>query len=432
MIKVYNYNTDKEVILEIIKKRNIFDIISKNQISLVETIVQDVKNTGDEALRTYTKKFDSIDLTDLKVSSEEIDSAYLDVTKDDPEFIISFNKAIQNIYKFHKLSLQKSFVYSEKGIILGSIVRPVDCAGIYVPGGSAPLVSTLAMNAIPAKIAGVEKIIVATPPSKNGKINKYILASSKILEIDNIFKVGGAQAIAALAFGTNSISKTDVITGPGNIYVTIAKKIVYGIVNIDMIAGPSELVIFADDNVEDNFIAADIMSQSEHGSGLETSIAIVFSKFKADKINAKVKEFVLESPRSKEITASLTNHGMIIVVDNINDGIDMINTIAPEHLELMIENPEKILNKIKNAGAIFLGKYSPEPAGDYFAGPNHTLPTSGTARFYSPLSVNDFLKVSNYIKYDKEALLNSANHIIKIADVETLDAHARSVKERLL
>lgn len=430
MIKIYDYKTDKEKIINIIKKRNIIDIISKDQTLLVEKILDDVRNEGDKAIKKYTNKFDKVDLDNLRVTEEEIDTAYEKIKKYDYDFIKSFKIASENIAKFHKMSVQKSFVYFDSGAILGSMVQPVEKAGIYVPGGSAPLVSTVAMNVIPAKIAGVKEIYIATPPSKEGKINEYILTAAKMLNIYNIYKIGGAQAIAALAYGTETVQKVDKITGPGNIYVTIAKKIIYGIADIDMIAGPSELVIVADNDVEDNFIAADIMSQSEHGSGLETSIAILFSNEKGERLNKKVEEFVKNSKRKTEITSSLQNHGMIIIVNNINEAVELINIIAPEHLELMIKDNEHILKKIKNAGAVFLGKYTPESAGDYIAGPNHTLPTSGTARFYSPLSVNDFLKTTNYIKYDQETLKKYSDDIIKIAETETLTAHSQCVKER--
>ncbi|HOK40524.1 MAG TPA: histidinol dehydrogenase [bacterium] len=432
MIKIVNYKKEKRIINEYFNKRNILNNVLPQQIKLVEKIINEVKNKGDKALLEFAKKFDKVDLKKLKVSEKDIDLAYDKIEKSDNEFIKSSEIAINNIKRFHSLSLRNSmFDINSQDVLLGEIVRPIAKAGIYVPGGSAPLISTLFMNVIPAQIAGVPEIVIITPPEKNGKINEYILAAAKMLNINQIYISGGAQAIAALAYGTETIPKVDKITGPGNIYVTLAKKFVYGIVDIDMLAGPSELVIIAEDKINDRYIAGDLISQAEHGSGLETSIAILFSKEKAKKVIEELKIIIDEMPRKKEILISLKNNGWIIIVNNMKEAIELTNIIAPEHLELLLENPDQYLNEIKNAGAIFLGEYTPEAIGDYIAGPNHTLPTTGTARFYSPLSVKDFLKTMNVIKYNEKAFNEISSSVIKLAEIETLFAHSKSVKIRL-
>lgn len=432
MIKILDFKKEKNKIFAYFNKRNIFDFIQPDYYKTVTDIINDVKKNGDKSLLKYAKKFDNVELKKLKISKQEIDISFNKIKNQDTEFIKSFGLAIDNIKKFHSLYYKKSFLnIDENNVMLGEIVRPVEKAGIYVPAASAPLVSTLAMNVIPAQIAGVKELCVITPPEKTGKVNDYILATAKMLDIDNIYISGGAQAIAALAFGTETIPKVDKITGPGNIFVALAKKIVCGVVDIDMIAGPSELVIVADNNVNDEYICADLMSQSEHGSGMETSIAILFSKTKANNIIKKLDNLINIAERKKEILNAFKKYGMIIIVRNMNEAIELINRIAPEHLELLLENPEIYLKDIRNAGAIFLGQYTPEAVGDYIAGPNHTLPTTSTARFYSPLSVNSFLKSTNVLKYTEQALREIGKDVIKIAEVETLYAHSLSIKKRL-
>ncbi|MGE5629262.1 MAG: histidinol dehydrogenase [Solirubrobacterales bacterium] len=397
---------------------------------VVSGILSDIRENGDEAVIKYTNKFDSqnVSLENILVTEDEIKAAYAVAEK---EFVDALKEAAENIIFFHEKQERNSWmVTKEKGIVLGQRVLPLETVGIYVPGGTAAYPSSVLMNALPAKVAGVKNIIMVTPPMKDGKINPNILVAADIAGVDKIYKIGGAQSVGALAFGTETIPKVDKIVGPGNIYVAIAKKLVYGNVDIDMIAGPSEILIIADEYADPDFIAADLMSQAEHDR-LASSILVTYSESLAERVNIKLKEQLEYLSRKDIITDSLDNFGAIIIVNDLKEAIDMSNRIAPEHLELCIKNPFEYLNDVKNAGSVFLGEYSPEPLGDYMAGPNHVLPTSGTARFFSALSVDNFVKKSSFSYYTKEALMDVGNKIVKLADTEGLDAHANSIKVRM-
>lgn len=390
-------------------------------------IISGVRKDGDEALYRYTNKFDHVVLDSLIVSEEELLEAKKQV---DAGFLDALKQAKENIEAFHKEQKEQSwFVNKAPGILLGQKVTPIEKVGVYVPGGKAAYPSTVLMDVIPAKIAGVEKIVLTTPPQANGKINPHVLVAAQLVGVDTIYKVGGAQAIAALAYGTETIEKVAKIVGPGNAFVARAKKWVYGDVAIDMIAGPSEICIVADQTAPPSFVAADLLSQAEHDE-LASSICITTSEALAEQILAEVEKQTNVLERSEIITQSLKQNGKIIVTANLKEAFSVVNEIAPEHLQLMIEKPYDSLSNIKNAGAIFLGNYSPEPLGDYFAGPNHTLPTNGTAKFASPLGVYDFMKKSSIISYSEEALLQATDSIIKIATVEGLTAHANSIQIR--
>ncbi|MDP4146150.1 MAG: histidinol dehydrogenase [Bacillota bacterium] len=393
----------------------------------VEKILSDIKKDGDKAVLEYTRKFDAPNLESLKVTEEEIKDAY---TKVEQEFIDALNLAKENIWFFHEKQKNNSWMTNkDKGVVMGQVVRALDKVGIYVPGGTAAYPSSVLMNALPAKVAGVNKIVMTTPPSKDGSINPNILVAADIAVVDEIYKAGGAQAIGALAFGTESVPKVDKIVGPGNIFVALAKRSVFGFVDIDMIAGPSEILIIADEKGNEKFIAADLMSQAEHDK-LASSILVTTSVELANKVQEELKRQVEYLSRKEIILTSLENYGAIIVVDTMEEAIEMANRIAPEHLELAVAEPFLYLGDIKNAGSIFLGHYAPEPLGDYMAGPNHVLPTSGTARFFSPLSVDDFVKKSSYIYYSEGALRDVKDQIVKLADTEGLTAHANSIKVR--
>lgn len=397
---------------------------------VVSSILSDIRVNGDGAVIKYTNKFDSkyVNIENILVTEDEIKAAY-EVAEE--EFIDALKEAAENIIFFHEKQERNSWmVTKEKGIVLGQRVLPLETVGIYVPGGTAAYPSSVLMNALPAKVAGVKNIIMVTPPMKDGKINPNILVAADIAGVDKIYKIGGAQSVGALAFGTETIPKVDKIVGPGNIYVAIAKKLVYGDVDIDMIAGPSEILIVADEYADPDFIAADLMSQAEHDR-LASSILVTYSESLAEQVNVKLKEQIETLSRKDIITDSLENFGAIIIVKDLKEAIDMSNRIAPEHLELCIKNPFEYLNDVKNAGSVFLGEYSPEPLGDYMAGPNHVLPTSGTARFFSALSVDNFIKKSSFSYYTKEALMDVGNKIVKLADTEGLDAHANSIKVRM-
>ncbi|MBN3038873.1 MAG: histidinol dehydrogenase [Candidatus Omnitrophica bacterium] len=376
----------------------------------VSRIIEDVRTLGDEAVLRYTRKFDNVKLTarQMKVSEAEISGAFQDIN---PEFVSTLKVIINNVKQFYMKQVKRSWkIKGEEEISLGEKVIPLQTVGIYIPAGTAPLVSTVYMTVIPAKIAGVGKIILTAPPNKYGSIDPYILAVANLLDVDEIYKIGGAQAIAAMAFGTRTVPRVDKIVGPGNIYVSEAKRQVYGYVDLDMLAGPSEIVILANDLGHVDFIAADLEAQLEHLGGL--SILITPSKKLARAIKKRV------------------NKGYIVMVKNLQEAVDVTNRIAPEHLEIMVKNPRKILKKIKNAGAIFLGPYSPVVLGDYAAGPSHVLPTAGTARFSSGLSINDFVKRSHVISYTKKALEKVRQPIEKIAELEGLQSHIKSVKVR--
>ncbi|HOA34282.1 MAG TPA: histidinol dehydrogenase [Clostridiales bacterium] len=393
----------------------------------VRYIINDVAERGDEALFEYTLRFDGCKPESLLVTQEEIDAAAESVGE---YFLDTLKMAAENIRAFHKKQLSDGFSMTAPfGSELGQIVRPIEKAGLYIPGGTASYPSTVLMNAIPAKIAGVSEIVAVTPPDKEGRVNPAVLAAAKVAGIDKIFKVGGAQAIAALACGTESIPKVDKIVGPGNRYVASAKRLVYGLVDIDMIAGPSEILIVADKNADPVNIAADLLSQAEHDT-LASAILVTDNKELAEKVQAEVERQLELLPRAEIARQSIDNQSAIFLCSSISEAIEIANDIAPEHLEICVEEPKKYLADIKNAGSIFLGAYTPEALGDYFAGTNHTLPTSGTARFASPLGVDDFIKRSSYIYYTKEALSEVKDRIAHFARFEGLEAHARSVESR--
>lgn len=400
---------------------------SKSITEAVERIIADVASHGDRAVRSYTLKFDGVGLENFEVKRDEIEQAY---NTCDKEFISAMENAKERIWDYHRRQLKESWITNnQKGIMLGQLYNPLERVGIYVPGGTAAYPSSVLMNAIPAKVAGVKEIIMVTPPTSQGGINKNILAAAKIAGVDKVYSIGGAQAVAALAYGTETIGKVDKIVGPGNIYVAAAKRMVFGRVDIDMIAGPSEVLIIADATANPRYVAADMLSQAEHDT-LASSILLTTSK---DLAQATLKEIEiqLEGLSRKDITEkALRSYAAILVVDSIDEAIEFANGIAPEHLELVVSEPFSVLGSIKNAGAIFVGEYSPEPLGDYYAGPNHTLPTGGTARFFSPLGVDDFVKKSSLIYYDRASLEKSKDDIIKIAMEEGLDAHANSIKVR--
>lgn len=417
--------TDKKQVIDEVLNRSQFELEEVNQ--RVKEVLDNIKKNGDKALFEYTEKFDGVKLDALKVSQEEIEEAYNSIDK---ELLESLQKAHDNIKKFHQRQVQNSFLTNDvNGVIVGQAVNPIEKVGIYVPGGTAPLPSTVLMNAVPAKVAGVNEIVMTTPPSKNGKINPVILAAAKIAGVDKIFKLGGAQAVGALAFGSESVPRVYKIVGPGNIYVAMAKKQVYGSVDIDMVAGPSEVLVIADEKANPRFIAADLLSQAEHDT-LACSILLTPSKEVAEKVAKEVDLQLSKLSRNEIAKQSIENYGRIVITENMDEAINLANEIAPEHLELSVENPFDYLSRIKNAGAIFLGEYSPEPLGDYFAGPNHTLPTSGTAKFASPLSVDAFIKKSSIIYYTREALAKVKDDVVRIAESETLTAHANSIKVR--
>ncbi|MBU3141933.1 histidinol dehydrogenase [Clostridium sp. CF012] len=420
-------NEGKEYI-EFLKKRA--EEVQRDVNIIVDKILEDVKTRGDDAIIEYTQKFDSkfVTLENLIVTSDEIKKAYEMVDKD---FLDAITLAKQNVKEFHENQVKNSWMMTkEKGVILGQTVRGLESVGIYVPGGTAAYPSTVIMNAIPAKVAGVKNLVMVTPPTADGSVNPHILVAADIAGVDKIYKVGGAQAIAGLAFGTKCISKVDKIVGPGNIYVAMAKKSVFGYVDIDMIAGPSEILIIADDTANEKFIAADLMSQAEHDV-LASAMLITTSRELAEKVACELEIQIKTMSRKDIISESLEKYGVILISQNIKEAIDLANKIAPEHLEVLLNNPFDFLGDIKNAGSIFLGKYSPEPLGDYIAGPNHVLPTSGSARFFSPLSVDDFIKKSSYIYYTKDALCEVADKVIKLTEVEGLTAHGNSIKVRL-
>ncbi|MBK1810332.1 histidinol dehydrogenase [Clostridium sp. YIM B02505] len=426
MIKIYEDNDSIGLFLRLMQRRSEED--SRGALEAVERIISAVRKDGDEAIRTFTEEFDGVTLDRLKVSELEIEDAFSKVSSGIKK---ALEKAIANIEYFHKKQIRQSWVSTEEnGVIMGQKVSPLDKVGVYVPGGSAAYPSSVLMNVIPAKLAGVKKIVMVTPPKKDGSIDSNILVAAKLAGVSEIYKVGGAQAIAALAYGTDTIPKVDKIVGPGNIYVALAKRVCYGKVDIDMIAGPSEITIVCDEKANPRFLAADLMSQAEHDK-LASSVLITTSKILAEEVNKQVNIQIQNLSRKEIIEASLKNYGGILVVKSLDEAIAMANTIAPEHLELMIENPIAYLGKVKNAGSIFLGQYSPEPLGDYMAGPNHVLPTNGTARFFSPLSVDDFIKKSSYIYYTEEALRELSEDIITLAKAEGLDAHGNSIKVRV-
>ena len=395
----------------------------------VQEILAHVKEEKDQAVFAYTKKFDHADITadNIKVTEEEIEEAYKEV---DPKLVEIIRKALLNIRTYHEKQRQYSWFDSKPdGTILGQKVTALDRVGVYVPGGKAAYPSSVLMNIVPAKTAGVREIIMVTPPGKDGKVTPTTLVAAKEAGVDVIYKVGGAQAIAAMAYGTASVPKVDKIVGPGNIYVALAKKAVFGYVSIDSVAGPSEIMVIADETANPRFVAADLLSQAEHDE-MASAILVTTSEELAKKVSAQIDEFLKELSRSEIISKSLENYGYILVADSIDEAIEVANDIASEHLEIVTKDPFNIMTKIKNAGAIFLGEYSSEPLGDYFAGPNHVLPTNGTAKFFSPLSVDDFIKKSSIISYSREALELIHNDIETFAKAEHLTAHANSIHVR--
>lgn len=397
--------------------------------SRVNDIIQNVREKRDEAIFEYTLKFDgaTINQDNIRVTEEEIKEAYEQV---DPKLLDVIRKALVNIRDYHAKQKQYSWFDSdESGIILGQKVTPLKTVGVYVPGGKAVYPSSVLMNVIPAKVAGVSNIIMTTPCGRDGKVYPSTLVAAKEAGVDAIYKVGGAQAIAALAFGTESIPKVDKIVGPGNIYVALAKKAVFGYVSIDSIAGPSEIMVLADETANPRFVAADLLSQAEHDE-MASAILVTTSETLAEQVSVEVDKFVATLSRKEIIQKSLDNYGYILVADTMQDAIDTVNEIASEHLELVTKNPFETMTKIRNAGAIFVGEYSSEPLGDYFAGPNHVLPTNGTAKFFSPLGVDDFIKKSSIISYSREALEPVYKDIVQFAECEKLTAHANSIRVR--
>lgn len=395
----------------------------------VAAILADVKEKGDEAVFDYTKRFDGADINvaNIVVTKEEIDEAYSLV---DEQLVEVIRKALVNIREYHAKQKQYSwFDSTPNGTILGQKVTPLNRVGVYVPGGKAAYPSSVLMNIIPAKVAGVNQIIMTTPPGKDGRVNPGTLVAANEAGVDVIYKVGGAQAIAAMAYGTDSIRKVDKIVGPGNIYVALAKKAVYGHVSIDSIAGPSEILVIADETANPRYVAADLLSQAEHDE-MASAILITTSEELADKVSKEIDSFVAELSRSEIISKSLENYGYILIARDIYEAVETANEIASEHLEIVTRDPFTVMTKIRNAGAIFLGEYSSEPLGDYFAGPNHVLPTNGTAKFFSPLGVDDFIKKSSIISYSREALEPIHEDIIRFANAERLTAHANSIKVR--
>ncbi len=396
-------------------------------VEAVTTIINSVKEQGDDAVREFTARFDGMIPKKTVVSKEELLS-YLDMV--DEDFKSAVINAKENIYNFHLRQAQQSWMTTEEnGVIMGQRVRGLKRVGIYVPGGTAAYPSSVLMNAVPAKIAGVEEIIMVTPPGKDGNPNPDIMAAAAVAGVDRVFLVGGAQAVAALAYGTQTIPKVDKIVGPGNIFVATAKKLLYGVVDIDMVAGPSEILIVADKTANPAFLAADLMSQAEHdkmASSILLTTSMEIARATAREIDRQIKYL----QRQEIIEQSLNNFGEIIVCENLEQAIDFANELAPEHLEMCVEEPLKYIGRLDNAGSVFLGNFSPEPLGDYYAGPNHVLPTSGTARFFSPLGVDSFIKKSSFIYYTREELSKAKDDIVKLADTEGLTAHANSIKVR--
>ena len=406
------------------------DRISENDRSVedsVAEILKNVRDNGDAAVRAYSVKFDGWVPESLEISMEEIEKITADC---DPEFIAAMERAAENIRAFHARQKQQSRIDTyPTGVIMGQRVRGLHRVGVYVPGGTAAYPSSVLMNVIPAKIAEVGEIVMVTPPGRTGKPDKNILAAAKIAGVDRVFLIGGAQAVAALAYGTETVPKVDKVVGPGNIFVATAKKLLYGTIDIDMIAGPSEILVIADSTAKPEFLAADLMSQAEHDR-MASAILITPDEELAKATAAEIERQMQTLSRKEIIREAIENFGAIIVCENMEEAVDFANALAPEHLEVCCENPLEYIGKLDNAGSVFLGNYSPEPLGDYYAGPNHVLPTSGTARFFSPLSVDDFIKKSSFIYYTEKELLKAADDIIRIAETEELTAHANSIAVR--
>ena len=415
---------EKELLSSLQKRSGETD---KRVTAAVTEILDNVKANGDATVREYTMKFDGRCPEQMEVTRAQMEEA---VANADPRFVQALKNAMENIKEFHSRQKQQSFIDAKaNGVIMGQRIRGLKRVGLYVPGGTAAYPSSVLMNAVPAKIAGVEEVIMATPPLKDGTANPDILVAAALAGVDRIFLMGGAQAVAALAYGTETIPKVDKIVGPGNIYVATAKRILYGVVDIDMIAGPSEILVMADSTANPKFLAADLMSQAEHDV-LASSILLTTDYGVAEATVTELKRQMALLSRNEIIEKSLTDYGAIIVCNSVDQMVDMANELAPEHLEVMMENPLAYLGRLDNAGSVFLGQYAPEPLGDYYAGPNHVLPTSGTARFFSPLGVDSFIKKSSYIYYTEEALRAAHDDIVCIAEREQLTAHANSIKVR--
>ncbi|MGI6668635.1 MAG: histidinol dehydrogenase [Acetivibrionales bacterium] len=428
MLKIIDMrNGGKSGLLEKLAARG--RIGSEKVVRAVEEIVENVKKRSDEAVLEYTEKFDGVklDVASLKVSRQEMENAYDEV---DPEMVDVIKKSRANIIAFHEKQKENSwFDAGEDGVLLGQLLRPIETVGIYVPGGLAALTSSVLMNALPAKVAGVERIIMATPPGSNGKIDPAMLVAAQESGITEIYKIGGAQAVAAMAYGTGTVPAVDKIVGPGNIYVSTAKRLVYGICDIDMFAGPSEITVVADNTANPAYVAADLLSQAEHDE-LSASILVTPSEKLARAVVAEIGKQYERLSRKSILNKSLSGYGAAVIVNDIEEAINVVNRIAPEHLELCIEDAFSWLSYVKNAGAVFLGHWSPEPIGDYYAGPNHVLPTGGTARFFSPLNVGDFIKKTSVISYTRQAFLRAGKDVIRFAEYEKLDAHANAIKIR--
>ncbi len=401
---------------------------TREQQEAVRAILARVKEQGDEAVRSYTEMFDRVKLTDFRVTEDE----YLEAEKlVSPEVVAALTEAAENIRDYHRRQVRQSWMTTkESGTMLGQIIRPLRRVGLYVPGGTAAYPSSVLMNAVPAQIAGVAEIVITTPPGKDGKVNPAILVAARIAGVTEVYKVGGAQAIGALTYGTEQIAAVDKIVGPGNIYVALAKREVFGLVNIDMVAGPSEIVVLADDTAEPRYVAADLLSQAEHDI-LAAAVLVTPSRRLAEAVAVELEQQLSRLPRKEIAEKSIRDYGAICIVRDLAEGFEVVNRLAPEHLELLIADPFEHLGKVVNAGAIFLGAYSSEPVGDYFAGTNHVIPTNGTARFSSPLSVDDFVKKSSVVSYSKEDLEKNGRKIIALAEQEGLSAHARAIQVRL-
>lgn len=426
MIKIYDFsNSIDNTVIKNLTNRSKLE--NKDVEATVSEIIYNVKMHGDRALFDYTLKYDGVEIDDknIMVEKKEIDDAY---SKVDKEFISALRNALKNITEYHENQKQKTWLDFKGGIVYGQKIRPLEKVGIYVPGGTASYPSSVLMNSIPAKVAGVDEIVMVTPVKAG--LNPFVIVAANEVGINKIYKIGGAQAIAALAFGTESIPKVDKIVGPGNIFVAMAKRAVYGYVDIDMVAGPSEVLIVADESGNPTYLAADLLSQAEHDA-MASAVLITTSKSIAEKVAEEVSRQTLYLERKDIINKSLEDYGAIIIVNNLEDALNIANEIAPEHLELAVDNPFEMIGMVKNAGAIFLGENSPEPLGDYIAGPNHVLPTSGTSRFFSPLSVDDFIKKMSILYYDENSLKNVSDDIVRLAEAEGLTAHANSIKVRL-
>lgn len=427
MLRVLSWD-DKSSVESFLRQKT-YGLIPEEVTAAVKKIVEDVRDRGDSSVLEYSRKFDNVNnIKDFQVSADDLEIL---AGKVETGFIEAISKSIANVKSFHSQMVDRDFnIFTDNGSVLGSRVTPIDKAAIYVPGGKASYPSTVVMCAVPAIIAGVREIIILTPPTAEAGINPYVAATAKLLEIDKVFRVGGAQGIAAAAFGTETIPKVDKIVGPGNTYVAAAKREVYGFVDIDMIAGPSEIAVIADNSANPCWAAADLMSQAEHDEAARCFL-VTDSRDFAVRVNAEIKRQLGQMKRREIISKALENNSAVIVVNGMEQAADIINEIAPEHLEIITENPFKVLKGIRNAGAIFLGSYSTEPIGDYVAGPNHVLPTYGTAAFFSPLSTRDFQKRSSLIYYNKEDLAEYGPAAIKIAEAEGLEAHANALKVRL-